>query len=240
MVIGHYLALVATSSQNSPRINDTAGQFSESVRQEIPALQIGDWIRVIGDKQVDEQTGICTFKTRKIMLLESKNGSNDVLPENSTQENDALRDGSREQRMAVKQTLRNRLTRKVSPNPSSPIATSATPRPQNGKPINSSSKLKIALVHDYLTQRGGAERVFEMLCRYFPDADIFTSIYDPKHTLDLGERVVNTTVLQNIPGASRHFRLLAPFYYPAFRQLDLQAYDLILSSSSSFAQGVAN
>lgn len=98
--------------------------------------------------------------------------------------------------------------------------------------------MKIALVHDYLTQRGGAERVFELLCKYFSTADIFTSLYDPQNTIDLGERLVNTTVLQNIPRANKYFRLLAPFYFPVFRSLDLQAYDLIISSSSSFAKAV--
>jgi glycosyltransferase involved in cell wall biosynthesis len=98
--------------------------------------------------------------------------------------------------------------------------------------------MKIALVHDYLTQEGGAERVFELLCKYFPNADLFTSLYDPEQTIDLGDRPVNTTFLQNIPFASRYFRLLAPFYYSAFRALDLQEYELIISSSSSFAKGV--
>jgi glycosyltransferase involved in cell wall biosynthesis len=98
--------------------------------------------------------------------------------------------------------------------------------------------MKIALVHDYLTQRGGAERVFELLCRHFPEADIFTSLYDPKGTIDLGDRLVHTTVLQNIPGACRYFRVMAPFYYPVFRALDLQDYDLIISSSTSFAKSV--
>lgn len=98
--------------------------------------------------------------------------------------------------------------------------------------------MKIALVHDYLTQRGGAERVFEVLCRFFPGADLFTSIYDPQRTVDLGDRVVHTTFLQKIPGAAKHFRMLAPLYYPAFRSLDLQEYDLIISSSSSFSKAV--
>ena len=98
--------------------------------------------------------------------------------------------------------------------------------------------MKIALVHDYLTQRGGAERVFELLCKHYPDADIFTSVYDPERTIDLEERVVKTTVLQNIPGAAKYFRLLAPLYFPAFRALDLQDYDLIISSTSSFAKAV--
>lgn len=98
--------------------------------------------------------------------------------------------------------------------------------------------MKIALVHDYLTQRGGAERVFELLCKQYPSADIFTSVYDPEGTIDLGERVVRTTFLQNIPGAAKYFRMLAPLYFPAFRALDLQDYDLIISSSSSFAKAV--
>ena len=98
--------------------------------------------------------------------------------------------------------------------------------------------MKIALVHDYLTQRGGAERVFQLLCGFFPNADIYTSLYDAKETIDLEGRSVNTTFLQNIPGSKRRFRLLAPLYYSAFRQLDLQKYDLIISSTSSFAKGV--
>ncbi|MCU0525732.1 MAG: glycosyltransferase [Elainella sp. Prado103] len=98
--------------------------------------------------------------------------------------------------------------------------------------------MKIALVHDYLTQKGGAERVFELLCKHFPQADIFTSLYDPQRTIDLRNRLVNTTKLQSIPGAARYFRLFAPLYFPAFRALDLQGYDLILSSTTSFAKAV--
>ncbi|MBW4520318.1 MAG: glycosyltransferase [Scytolyngbya sp. HA4215-MV1] len=98
--------------------------------------------------------------------------------------------------------------------------------------------MKVALVHDYLTQRGGAERVFELLCKRYPDADIYTSLYDPDRTIDLSDRVVKTTFLQNIPGAAKHFRLMAPLYFPAFRALDLQDYDLVISSSTSFAKAV--
>ncbi|MEM8611816.1 MAG: glycosyltransferase [Cyanobacteria bacterium P01_H01_bin.105] len=98
--------------------------------------------------------------------------------------------------------------------------------------------MKIALVHDYLTQKGGAERVFELLCRRFPEADIYTSLYSPKDTIDIGNRPVHTTKLQAIPGASQNFRLLAPFYFPAFEALDLQKYDLIISSTTSFAKSV--
>jgi len=98
--------------------------------------------------------------------------------------------------------------------------------------------MKIALVHDYLTQKGGAERVFELLCQHFPEADIYTSLYDPQATIELRDRIVNTTQLQRIPGATRYFRLFAPLYFPAFRLLDLEEYDLILSSTTSFAKSV--
>lgn len=98
--------------------------------------------------------------------------------------------------------------------------------------------MKVALVHDYLTQKGGAERVFRLLCRYFPDADIYTSLYFPEKTINLENRDVNITFLQKIPGSRQYFRLFAPLYYPAFRSLNLQEYDLIISSSSSFAKGV--
>jgi glycosyltransferase involved in cell wall biosynthesis len=98
--------------------------------------------------------------------------------------------------------------------------------------------MKIALVHDFLTQSGGAERVFELLCKHYPNADIFTSLYDSERTIDLGERLVRTTFLQNIPGATKYFRLMAPFYFHAFQSLDLQDYDLIISSSTSFAKAV--
>ena len=98
--------------------------------------------------------------------------------------------------------------------------------------------MKVALVHDYLTQRGGAERVFALLCKHYPNADVFTSLYEPQHSIDLGDRPVYTTYLQQIPQAAKYFKLLAPFYYSAFRALDLSDYDLIISSSTTFAKGV--
>lgn len=98
--------------------------------------------------------------------------------------------------------------------------------------------MKIALVHDYLTQKGGAERVFELLCKHFSEADIYTSVYNPKTTIDVGQRLVHTTRLQRIPGASQYFRLLAPFYFSAFEALNLEQYDLIISSTTSFAKAV--
>ncbi len=98
--------------------------------------------------------------------------------------------------------------------------------------------MKVALVHDYLTQHGGAERVFEMLCRFFKQADVYSSVYDKQNTVNIQGHPIRTTFLQKMPGAKKNFRLFAPLYYSAFRQLDLEEYDLIISSTSSFAKGV--
>lgn len=98
--------------------------------------------------------------------------------------------------------------------------------------------MKVALIHDYLTQRGGAERVFELLCRFFNQADVYSSVYDEGSTVNIKNHSIKTTFLQKVPGIKKNFRLFAPLYYSAFRQLDLEKYDLIISSTSSFAKGV--
>lgn len=99
--------------------------------------------------------------------------------------------------------------------------------------------MRVALVHDYLTQMGGAERVLLALHDLFPAAPIYTSIYAPArvdarfHTLD-----IRTTALQRLPRAEWYHKALLPAYPLAFESLDLRAYDLILSDSSAFAKGI--
>ena len=97
----------------------------------------------------------------------------------------------------------------------------------------------MALVHDYLNQRGGAERVFAHIARAYPDAPIYTALFDPKATGDLVDAArVRTSALQRLPFARRGFRWLAPFYPAAFEGFDLSAYDLIVSSTTAWAKGV--
>lgn len=100
--------------------------------------------------------------------------------------------------------------------------------------------MKTALVHDYLAQAGGAERVVIALHALFPEAPLYTSVYDPKATLAGFARMdVRTSFLQRWPLSSRRFHKLALPYYPAaFERFDFHGYDLVLSSSSSFAKGV--
>jgi glycosyltransferase involved in cell wall biosynthesis len=99
--------------------------------------------------------------------------------------------------------------------------------------------MKVALVHDYLNQRGGAERVFAHIARAYPDAPVFTALHDPERTRDLVDPSrVRVSGLQRLPGAGRYFRFLAPFYPAAFERFDLSGYDTIVSSTTSWAKGV--
>jgi glycosyltransferase involved in cell wall biosynthesis len=99
--------------------------------------------------------------------------------------------------------------------------------------------LKIALVHDYLNQRGGAERVFASIARAWPEAPVYTALYDPRATGDLvAPSRVRTSYLARVPFANRSFRALAPFYPRAFEAFDLSGFDTIVSSTTAWAKGV--
>lgn len=90
-----------------------------------------------------------------------------------------------------------------------------------------------------MNQRGGAERVFAHIADAYPDAPIFTSIYDPREFAGLfAPARVHTTFLQCLPGRNRYFRALAPLYPRAFESLDLRAYDTVVSSTTAWAKGV--
>jgi glycosyltransferase involved in cell wall biosynthesis len=101
------------------------------------------------------------------------------------------------------------------------------------------SSPRVALVHDFLLDLRGGERVFLALCEQFPDADIFTAVYDPKGTEGRFEdRNVHASFLQKLRPNSTSFRRLLPLYPYAMEALDLSEYDLVLSSSSAWAHGV--
>ncbi|MCW3023367.1 MAG: glycosyltransferase family 4 protein, partial [Conexibacter sp.] len=101
------------------------------------------------------------------------------------------------------------------------------------------SEPRVALVHDFLLDLRGAERVFLVLCEMFPDADIFTAVYDAKGTEGrFAHRNVQTTFLQKLHPNAKSFRRLLPLYPYAMEALDLAGYDLVLSSSSAWAHGV--
>src|SRR5829696_152723 len=98
---------------------------------------------------------------------------------------------------------------------------------------------KVALVHDFLLDLRGAERVFGALCDMWPDADVFTPIYDESGTEGrFSDRSIHTSFLQKLRPTSRTFRALLPLYPLAVESFDLSDYDLIISSSSAWAHGV--
>jgi len=101
-----------------------------------------------------------------------------------------------------------------------------------------STPLRVALVHDYLNQRGGAERVFAHFLTAYPDAPVYTSIYSPDLADIVPQARVRTSFLQNFPLKKRLFRAFAPLYPRAFESFDLRAYDTIVSSTTAWAKGV--
>jgi glycosyltransferase involved in cell wall biosynthesis len=98
---------------------------------------------------------------------------------------------------------------------------------------------RIALVHDWLNQLGGAENVLEELVNLFPGAPVFTSMYAADAMPDAYRGWdIRTTFMQRLPGVARHHQKYLPVYPLAFERTDLSAYDLALSNKSGFCHGV--
>lgn len=98
---------------------------------------------------------------------------------------------------------------------------------------------KVAIIHDWLVNYGGAERVVEAFLEIYPDADIYTLVYDEKKMgTTFSKEKVKTTFIQKFPKATKIYTKLLPFMPYAFEELDLSEYDLVLSSSSCCAKGV--
>jgi len=98
---------------------------------------------------------------------------------------------------------------------------------------------RVVLVHDFLMQFGGAERVLQALASLFPDAPIHTLLFDEeivkKH---FPGKVVRGSFLQSLPaGVRAHRRLFLPLYPYAVGRFNVRDFDIIISSSSAFAKG---
>lgn len=101
--------------------------------------------------------------------------------------------------------------------------------------------MRVALVHDDLVQWGGAERVLLGLCEIFPDAPIFTSVYDKDNKVlknKFGSKKIITSFLQKIPGWKIFYKPLLPLYPLAFEQFDFSEYDLVVSHTTRFAKSI--
>jgi len=99
--------------------------------------------------------------------------------------------------------------------------------------------MRIALVHDYLVQYGGAERVLECFTELFPDAPIYTLVYSPElmHGV-FADKDIRTSFIQKLPFAKNRHRIFPQLMPVAIEQFDFSKYDIVLSDSSSYAKGI--
>ncbi len=98
---------------------------------------------------------------------------------------------------------------------------------------------RVAVAHDWLTIPGGSEQVVLELLDMFPQAELFTSVYDPRPWPPaITERPVHASFLNRVPGAARQYPKLLPFMNRAFRAFRLERFDLVLSSSHACAKNV--
>ena len=100
--------------------------------------------------------------------------------------------------------------------------------------------MRVALVHDYLTHLGGAERVLECLMELYPNAPLYTMVYDPTSVGSLlDSRRIRSSFLQKMPGAKKPHRYFPLALMPlAVEQFDLSQYDIVLSATHSFSKGL--
>lgn len=99
--------------------------------------------------------------------------------------------------------------------------------------------MRIALVHDHLTQDGGAERVLRVFREIFPEAPIYTLVYDKKKMgKDFGGAKIKTSFIQDIPGGVKNFKWFLPLMPLATEKYELDNFDVVISNSSALSKGV--
>ncbi len=98
--------------------------------------------------------------------------------------------------------------------------------------------MRVAILHDYLNQFGGAERVLQVFLEIFPEADIYTLLYDDKRTFSLFRGKIAKTSFLNFPYARNHHRIFIPIFpfVSRFIKSD-KKYDLLISSTTGYAKG---
>lgn len=106
-------------------------------------------------------------------------------------------------------------------------------------PVSTESPARVALVHDWLNQIGGAEDVLERMVAMFPGAPVYTSMYWREGMPSAyREWDVRTTWMDRLPAIYRHHQPYLPLYPAAFGRLDVSRHDLVLSNKSGFCHGV--
>jgi glycosyltransferase involved in cell wall biosynthesis len=99
--------------------------------------------------------------------------------------------------------------------------------------------MKVALIHDHLAQDGGAEKVLKVLADMFPEAPIYTLLYEKKYADKyFKSRHIETSIIQRLPGGVKHYQWYMPFMPMAVEFFDLNDFDVVISDASAFAKGV--
>lgn len=99
--------------------------------------------------------------------------------------------------------------------------------------------MKVAIVHYWLVTMRGGEKVLEELCKIYPEADIYTNVYNEKNISEtIKKHKIYTTKVNKYPFAKKLYQKYMPFMPNALMELDLTSYDLIISSESGPAKGV--
>lgn len=101
-------------------------------------------------------------------------------------------------------------------------------------------QIKIAIVHDFLVVRGGAERVLKELCEMYPEAPVYTLLYDEEKMRGMfAGKDIRPSYLQKFPKfLKRHYQWLLPFFPVIPETFDLREYDLVISSSGAWSKGI--
>ena len=99
--------------------------------------------------------------------------------------------------------------------------------------------MKIALVHDFFTQLGGAERVLDEFLQIYPQAPIFTLVYNGQKTGHVFDKYrIKTSFIQKLPGAQKDYRWYLSLMPAAVSRLDFSGFDTVLADTSAYVKGV--
>lgn len=110
---------------------------------------------------------------------------------------------------------------------------------KGGEGARPGARVSVAIVHDWMIQMRGGEKVLEEISRLYPNAPIFTLFCDrSKLSPELAGRVIFTSLLNRLPAIKQLYRWLLPIFPWMIRQFDLSGFEMVISSSHCVAKGV--
>ncbi len=111
---------------------------------------------------------------------------------------------------------------------------------EKGKKKRKNKEIRVALVHDFLLYPGGAEKILEVLSEIFPDAPIYTLLYDKDSMRDkFKNKEIKTSFLNSWPSiCKKNYKYLLPFFGSAIESMDFRDFELVISSSGAWSKGI--